>query len=209
MRVITGSAKGYGLKTPRHLNLRPTPARVKEAIFSSLAARVPDARVLDLFAGTGAFAIETLSRGAASATLVEKDRRAVALIESNLRKTLLAPRARVIGTDVRQALDWLARGTVVFDLIFADPPYVKGERPAPDAAPVRSPSRPLRAPFSWTSFLLESPVLRRLLASGGLLLLERFRKEILPPHPLYRLQREFTFGDTMVAVFEANLHFSP
>jgi len=125
LRVITGSAKGYGLKAPRRMKLRPTPARVKEALFSSLAAHIPGARVLDLFAGTGAFGIEALSRGAAEATLVESDRRVVGLIGSNLRKTRLEEHARVLRSDVRQALERLVREEIVFDLIFADPPYLR------------------------------------------------------------------------------------
>src|SRR5205823_6810018 len=89
MRVIAGSAGGIPLHTPR-TDLRPTMDRVKAAIFSSLGEKIIGARVLDLFAGSGALGIEALSRGAASATFVESDLRATETIRRNLEKTRLA-----------------------------------------------------------------------------------------------------------------------
>ncbi len=198
MRVIAGSAKGYGLKAPKHLGLRPTPERVKEAIFSSLAARVPGARVLDLFAGTGAFGIEALSRGAASAVFVEKDGRATALVEENLRKTRLADRARVLRDDVRHAIEMLAREEAAFDLVFADPPYFKPN----DAAREEARGERGRPSFSWTRRLLESDLLPRLLAPEGLFLLEHFAKDTEVASPFFRASRSLGFGDTRVQVFE-------
>ena len=91
MRVIAGSAGGLALQLPK-TDLRPTMDVVKGAIFSSLGDFIVGARVLDLFAGSGALGIEALSRGAASATFVENDRRAVAAIERNLEKTKLTGR---------------------------------------------------------------------------------------------------------------------
>ncbi len=187
MRVITGSAKGYGLKAPKHMGLRPTPSRVKEAIFSSLASRIPGARILELFAGTGAFSIEALSQGAESATLVENDRRASALIEENLRKTHLDSKARLIRVDARQGLEWLQKEGEVFDLIFADPPYQKKSQE--------------KKSFSWLMALLESAILPELLAQDGVLLVEWFKKEACPKVPYWSLGREFKFGDTLVGVF--------
>ncbi len=198
MRVITGSARGHALKAPRHMNLRPTPSRVKESLFSSLGDRVSGARVLDLFAGTGAFAIEALSRGATAATLVEKDGRAMALIEANLRKTHLTERARLVRADVRHALERLAREGAVFDLIFADPPYRKG-RPSGIGEPADAGLVPGEKDLSWGALVLKSPHLPGLLAPHGALLLEHFRKEILVVPPLFRRVREFSFGDTVVA----------
>ena len=93
MRVIAGTAGGLRLVVPK-TGLRPTMDRVKAAIFSSLGERVVGARVLDLFAGTGALGIEALSRGAASVMLVESDRAAVAAIEQNLAQTGLTGRVR-------------------------------------------------------------------------------------------------------------------
>ncbi|MCC7519434.1 MAG: 16S rRNA (guanine(966)-N(2))-methyltransferase RsmD [Verrucomicrobiae bacterium] len=193
MRVIAGSAKGFGLSAPKHLGLRPTPERVKEAVFSSLAERIPGARVLDLFAGTGAFGIEALSRGAASAVFVEKDGRAMALVAENLRKTRLGERARMFRDDARHALEVLVRERAVFDLVFADPPYFK-----PDEA-ARGGSR--RAPFSWTQFLLDSELLPLLVAPGGVFLLEHFVKDLDLETEFYATGKTLGFGDTRVQVF--------
>src|SRR6201993_1046499 len=93
MRVIAGSAGGVRLAVPKH-GVRPTMDRVKAAIFSSLGEAIIGARVLDLFAGSGALGIEALSRGAASATFVENDRRCAEAIETNLAKTNLEGRVR-------------------------------------------------------------------------------------------------------------------
>ncbi len=122
-RVISGSSGGIVLLAPDGKGTRPTSDRVKEALFSILAPRLPNARVLDLFAGTGQLAIEALSRGADHATLVDSDRAAVARIRQNLDRTRLADRATVLPTTVRGALDLLAREGRTFDLVFLDPPY--------------------------------------------------------------------------------------
>src|SRR5690348_2883385 len=84
MRIIAGSLKGRRLKTPTWAGLRPTSDKLRETLFNILAPRVAGARVLDGYAGTGALGIEALSRGAASVTFVERDRRAQGLIEENL-----------------------------------------------------------------------------------------------------------------------------
>jgi len=118
MRVITGEYKGRRLHVPRGTSVRPTPERVREALFSILGERVDGARVLDLFAGSGALGIEALSRGAARATFVDDDPRAVDAIARNLTE---------IGADGevkrRDALAFLAQTQARFDLVFADPPY--------------------------------------------------------------------------------------
>jgi 16S rRNA (guanine966-N2)-methyltransferase len=207
MRVITGTAKGHGLKAPKHMHLRPTPSRVKEAIFSSLGDRIPNTRVLELFAGTGAFSIETLSRGAQSAMLVEKDRRTVGLIEDNLKKTHLQDKARVIQTDVRQALEWLNKEKAQFDIIFSDPPYQKAAHLAAkqDKEKKHASSKSkfgVDASFSWTQYLLDSPNLPPLIAPNGIFLLEYFKKETWKENPAFQFQRDFRFGDTVVAVFK-------
>jgi len=121
LRVISGSAGGLHLKSPKRHQLRPTQDRIRQVIFSSLAELIPGARVLDLYAGTGSFGIEALSRGAASATFVEQDREAVQCIRDNLAHCHLQG-------DVRQGdvSTFLATpGALKFDLIFADPPYTK------------------------------------------------------------------------------------
>ncbi|HUB68438.1 MAG TPA: 16S rRNA (guanine(966)-N(2))-methyltransferase RsmD [Candidatus Methylacidiphilales bacterium] len=121
LRVISGTAGGIHLKSPKRHLLRPTQDRIRQVIFSSLAEYVPGARVLDLYAGTGSFGIEALSRGASSATFVEQDVEAAQCIRENLLH------CRFHGEVRREdALSYLDKAPEEkFDLVFADPPYVK------------------------------------------------------------------------------------
>ena len=125
MRVIAGHAHGRRLKAPRGLTTRPTSARARESIFSRLQVRLDfqDARVLDIFAGSGSLSCEALSRGAAHATFVDSSRAAVQVIESNLRALGMIDRARILSTDVFRALDILGAEHAQFDLVFVDAPY--------------------------------------------------------------------------------------
>src|SRR3990170_1775438 len=100
MRVIAGVARGVPLAAPRDRGTRPITDRVKETLFAILGQRVPDARVLDLYAGSGAVGIEALSRGASSVDFVEHARGAVAIIRANLERTKLGEHAAVHGQDV-------------------------------------------------------------------------------------------------------------
>ncbi len=150
MRIIAGSAGGIPLRLPKH-DIRPTMEKIRGAIFSSLGDRVIGARVLDLFAGSGAFGLEALSRGAATATFVDHHRDAIAAIQSNFDKTKL--RGAIIRLDV---FGFLESNREPFDLIFADPPYSK------------SPSDPDPA-----SELLSFSFAPAALANDGLLILER------------------------------------
>jgi 16S rRNA (guanine966-N2)-methyltransferase len=120
MRIIAGSAGRLPIKAPDK-GARPTTDRVREALFSILAQRVVGARVLDLFAGSGALGLEALSRGAHSAVFVDNDRRAAAVIGKNLTTTRLAG-GRVVTAD---AAGFLQRDAGSYDLIFADPPYAR------------------------------------------------------------------------------------
>lgn len=125
MRIITGSARGCRLKTPRgQETTRPTADRVKESLFNILGGKVQDRCVLDLFAGTGNLGLEALSRGASSAAFV--DRSTAALIRSNAVLTHLQDRVSVYGGDVFAALTQMAAQQRRFDLIFCDPPYHRG-----------------------------------------------------------------------------------
>ena len=124
MRIITGSARGVRLKSPAGEGTRPTADRTREALFSMLGARVYDAQVLDLFAGTGALALEALSRGAASAVLV--DRTTYAILQENVRRTKMEDCAEIRRGDVYDHVAVLAREGHAFDLILADPPYACG-----------------------------------------------------------------------------------
>ncbi len=128
MRVIAGSARGVRLRVPRGLRVRPTGARLRTSLFSILGERVGGARVADLFAGSGAFGIEALSRGAAFCCFVEALPVAVQAIRANLEATRLAERAAVIRGDAFRTLDRLAE-CGPFDLVFLDPPYRYFTRP--------------------------------------------------------------------------------
>jgi 16S rRNA (guanine(966)-N(2))-methyltransferase RsmD len=117
--VIAGTAKGRILRPPRTAATRPITDRAKESLFGILAPRIPGARFLDLFAGTGSVGIEALSRGAAHATFVERSGPALAGIRHNLEVTGLAARAEVIGRDV---FGYLRGAPAPFDVIFVAPP---------------------------------------------------------------------------------------
>ena len=116
MRIVAGEFRGRQLKSPTWDGLRPTSDRLRETLFNILGDAVRGARVLDGYAGTGAIGIEALSRGAAHVTFVERDRRAIKLIEVNL-----APLTRRRDAIIRTGFGGLA--TASFDLIVLDPPY--------------------------------------------------------------------------------------
>ena len=125
MRVVAGTAGGRRLRAPAGRRLRPTTERVREAVFSSLTSLgvVEGARVLDLFAGTGALGIEALSRGADTATFVDSDPQAVETIKANLATTGLAEQASVVRSDALRFLADETSDAEMFDLAFVDPPY--------------------------------------------------------------------------------------
>jgi 16S rRNA (guanine(966)-N(2))-methyltransferase RsmD len=125
MRIIAGTHKGRTLKTPKWEGLRPTSDKLRETLFNILAPRVEGARVLDVFAGTGAVALEALSRGAAAATCIESDRRAAKLIEANATLCGELNRCAIIRDVVERALQRPVPGGP-FDIIVLDPPYEYG-----------------------------------------------------------------------------------
>lgn len=180
MRVIAGTAGGIRLKTPRGSAVRPTSGRVREALFNILGRRISGAVFWDLFAGSGAVGIEALSRGAAEALFVERERAHLAVVEENLSRTKLTARARLIRQDVMPALLLLGREKQQADLIFTDPPYQ--ERTIPE--------------------LLETIERHELLHPGGLIVLEIFARNRLWPeeHPAVNLRR---YGDAVLAFITA------
>jgi 16S rRNA (guanine966-N2)-methyltransferase len=182
MRVIAGSAGGIRLAVPKR-GVRPTMDRVKAAIFSSLGDVVAGARVLDLFAGTGALGIEALSRGASSAVFVEEDLQSTEMIERNLAKTKLMGRVRQ-----QDVFDFLrhAGGAETFQIIFADPPYEKTNHGD-----------------SYTEKLVTNEVLPRLLETHGLFVLEKHPAEKMPKTKFWKLVREKTYGATEVLFLSA------
>ncbi len=123
IRIVAGRSRGVLLSVLRGRDIRPTSGRVREAVFSMIGRAVEDAEVLDLFAGSGALGIESLSRGARRAVFVDDDRRAVAVIRENLRRAGLEEAADVRCAAHRVVLPRLAREGRRFDLVFLDPPY--------------------------------------------------------------------------------------
>lgn len=123
-RVISGSAKGRRLKLVPGNTTRPIMDRVKEALFNILSGDIPDSRVLDLFAGTGAVGIEALSRGAAHVRFLDNDKTAIRTIEENLAHTRLVENAEVIHTDSMNYLQ--RRRAPAFDIVYIAPPQYEG-----------------------------------------------------------------------------------
>ncbi len=121
MRIVAGSRKGHRIDAPRGSVTRPTGDRVREAVFSILGS-VEGARVLDLFAGSGAMGLEALSRGAVSCVFVERDRDAARVVQGNLTKLRLTG-ATVLGRDAAAALREERDRGRSFDLVLVDPPY--------------------------------------------------------------------------------------
>ena len=182
MRVIAGSAGGIRLAVPKR-GVRPTMDRVKAAVFSSLGDSIAGARVLDLFAGSGALGIEALSRGASSAVFVEEDRQSAEIIERNFATTKLEGRVRQ-----RDVFDFLRHvtGEEAFQIIFADPPYEKTKRGE-----------------SYTEKLVTNEGLPRLLRAGGIFVLEKRPNETVPEMKLWRIVRRKTYGATEVLFLSA------
>lgn len=124
MRVISGTARGTKLNSIQELSTRPTLDRVKESLFNILQPNIQeDSVILDLFSGSGAIAIEFLSRGAKKAYLCEKNQLAVKMIYSNLEKTKLTEKAVIIKKDYKKALEILQQENVKLDFVYIDPPY--------------------------------------------------------------------------------------
>jgi 16S rRNA (guanine966-N2)-methyltransferase len=122
VRIIGGSLRGRRVPVPDVAGLRPTPDRVRETLFNWLAPYMADARVLDLFAGTGALGIEAASRGAAAVTLVESHRAAQLALQETLQRLAL-PGVKLVTGD---AMAFLASAAGVYDIIFVDPPFAAG-----------------------------------------------------------------------------------
>jgi 16S rRNA (guanine966-N2)-methyltransferase len=127
LRVISGNLRGKRLFSPKGQKLRPTSDRVKEAIFDILQDQLQGQNVLDLFAGTGALGIESLSRGASRAFFVEESPKSLSALRRNIEECRLKERAEVLGRKVLPALKILEGRGEAFGLIFLDPPYDKGE----------------------------------------------------------------------------------
>ena len=170
MRVITGTARGKRLKTLDGLDVRPTSEKVKEAIFSIIQFDIPEARVLDLFAGSGQLGIEALSRGAKSCVFVDQSRNSIGIIRENVESCGFGERSRIINAG---ALEYL-RSCPETDIALLDPPYSKG-------------------------LLLEAlPLLESKISTNGIVVCEHEGGLVLPER-VGRLikKREYSYGKTV------------
>lgn len=179
MRIVAGEFKGRRLAGPEGKATRPTSDKVREALFSILGD-ISGQRVLDLFAGTGAVGLEAISRGAAEAVLVERDRRMASVIDRNIGDTAGSgdERVKLVHGD---ALKYLA-GADPFDLVFVDPPYAR----AGDLAPKLTAALPA------------------VLVSGATVVTESDRREpLVLGESAFSLRSEHNYGDTLIRIFDA------
>jgi 16S rRNA (guanine966-N2)-methyltransferase len=176
MRIIAGQHKGRTLKAPKWDGLRPTSDKLRETLFNILQMRVAGARVLDVFAGTGAVALEALSRGASGATCIESDRRAAALIAENAALCREQERCAIIRDVVERALVKPVPGGP-FDIVVLDPPY---DYAGLEAAVANAATQ---------------------LAAGGIVVLEHATR-VTPPQPAgLALTRTVTSGDSALTFY--------
>ena len=176
MRIITGKAKGRRLSAPETPGTRPVTERAREAVFSIIGAWVRDAAVLDLYAGSGSFGLEAMSRGAASVTFVENGHRALEALRRNIEAVGLG--GTVVTSKVQ---DFLTRSTGGFDLVFIDPPWV------------------LKS-LDLSARLHE---LDRLLVAGSEVVLSRRHGDEPPVPPRnWRVAADRRYGDTRIVVYE-------
>ena len=176
MRIIAGKARGRRIVAPDTSGTRPVTDMVREAVFSSIGSWVQHAGVLDLYAGTGSFGLEALSRGAESATFVEIGRKAVGALRRNIESVGLG--GTVVNSTVRQ---FLRRPEAEFDLIFIDPPW------------------PLPTPELAADLVLIDPIL----APRGELILSRRHTDALPETPKnWRVATDRRYGDTRIVRYE-------
>ena len=174
MRVVAGQYRGRRLQVPPGTRVRPTPDRVREALFSILGD-VTGLAVADLFAGSGALGIEALSRGAAGAVLVDSDAQAIKAIQANV-LALGASEAVVVRTD---AIRWLRRTDGHYDLVFLDPPYSSARNLARDL----------------------SEAIPRVLARDAIIVSESDKRD--PLALAFPLEDERTYGNTRIAIHRA------
>ncbi|MDP7292040.1 MAG: 16S rRNA (guanine(966)-N(2))-methyltransferase RsmD [Verrucomicrobiota bacterium] len=187
MRIIGGTSAGATLKVPKGLEVRPTPDKVRLAIFNSLAGFAEEARVLEVFAGTGALGLECLSRGAASATFVELSARHARVLQVNAKSIGIPPgQTRFIIRDAFIALAQLRGNGAKFDLVMADPPY--GEKNVN------------RRSESFAQRMLDDENLPALLEPSGLFVLGHTKRDTLEIPGPWVLKKTLKHGDTLIEI---------
>ena len=187
MRVTGGQWANRAISVPPGLGVRPTPDKVRQAIFNSLGEWIADRTVLELFAGSGALSLECLSRGDASALCVEKSAKHAGYIRRNAHDLNIQLDVRV--QDAMVAVKQLAMSSRSFDFIVADPPY--GEK---TSAGKRS--------ESWAQQLLDDAVLPEILAKGGLLLVGHAKRDGVELPACWHERKTLKHGDTWIRILE-------
>lgn len=183
MRIIGGTAAGRIIKAPKGLEVRPTPDRVRQAIFNRLGESIAGTRVLELFGGTGALSLESLSRGAKSSTCVELSRKHARFIEQNAKVCGFPPGSlQLCVEDVFHALARFANSGRQFDFIMADPPF--GEKNVG------------RRSTSFSQKLLDDENLPQLLAEDGQLILGHTRRDTLDLPAQWHEDKLMKHGDS-------------
>jgi 16S rRNA (guanine966-N2)-methyltransferase len=189
MRIISGTAAGRTIKAPKGYAVRPTPDLVKQAVFNSLGDRVEGARVLELFAGTGALSLECLSRGAREIVCVERSSRNAGFIRANLTACGFEPhQVEIRVQEVSVALNQLAQLHRQFDLVMADPPYGQkniGQRSQ-----------------SMAQHLLDNTLLPRLIGLGGRLILGHTKRDTLEVPNFWTELKLLRHGDSIMRFLE-------
>lgn len=181
MRIIGGNARGRRLKPAKGQAVRPTSARVKEALFDILPRDLCGAKILDLFAGTGNVSIEAISRGASEAILIDSSIQSGKVIRENLRRLRFANCTRVWIVPVSRALRMLARRGESFDIIFLDPPYERG----------------------WVGATLKVIAQGSLLRTTGVLIVEHsVREDVTSRRGTLALVDQRDYGDTRLSFFK-------
>ena len=180
LRITGGLWRGQRVLTPKNLNTRPTQSKLREALFNIVQSSLPEANVLDLFAGSGALGFEALSRGAAKATFVEQSHKVTAIIQQNAENFKVESNVNIFCQSALAAHPkYLSQAP--YDLVFADPPYQKG----------------------WELKLLESICWQDVLVEGGVFCLESSSRDGVFPEKINGLTktREKVYGDTLLTTF--------
>ncbi len=177
MRITGGEARGLRLAVPRSLHIRPTSDRVRGALFQLVGQTVENAKVLDLYAGTGALGIEALSRGAASADFVEHNGRLCQVIDQNIKSAGFAGRGKVHKASVKQSLATLEG---MYDLVLLDPPYEMRE----------------------LKEIMVGLGDSNLVSDMGMVILEHSKRTVVEErHGTLRLEKQKRYGDTCISVY--------
>ncbi len=181
MRIIAGTHKGRRIDFPRHI--RPTQDKVRQAVFNTLAGAVNGARVLDLFAGSGALGLEALYRGAREAVFIERDRRSLAVLARNVKALGVEEASRAFLKNTGLALIILAKKGRFFDIVLADPPYHKG----------------------LAKKTLQMLGVGGILARHSFVIVEHGRQEALPREEgVLRLFKQSRYGQILVSYYQRN-----